>query len=194
MDVHYVVSFHGILSTSEFWNCWFIFLLKKRLWFIWSSSFFFIHMCSIHYFLFENIYLLPSDLKDNLVRHTFFVHTFSQKCHVLRCCRYCSSTLWHSLNAAVETSGTQFIFPSCGWFPLTVCMPRWVFILEVQWLQEDIPWWDYSVSIFPELGSLLSADSIFLYFGKMYSGMLLSVYFKLYMFSYSEIPRMHTWV
>lgn len=50
------------------------------------------------------------------------------------------------------------------------------------------------VSICPEFVSLLSADSIFLYFRKVYSGMLLNVYFKLYMFSYSKIPRMHIWV
>lgn len=111
---------------------------------------------------------------------------------VLRCCRHCSSTLWHSLNAAVETSGTQFIFLLVDDF-LLLCMPRWVFILEVQWLQEDTPWWDYSVLIFPELGSLLSTDAIFLYFGKNVFWYFIQCvfYFKLYKFSYSEILSEH---
>lgn len=132
---------------------------------MWSISFLFLFMYTLFAGLWVIFYLRVSIafcLEGQLSNAQNSLFTLSlRSMDVLRCCRHCSSAFWHSLNAAVERSGPQSIFPSCGWLSLPVWMPRRVFVLEVQWLQDDMLWWDYSVSIFPLLGPLLNVDSNF---------------------------------
>lgn len=123
----------------------------------------FIGLQVIFYFRISIHYLWTCRINSQGMK--FFVHMLSLKCWCSQLWRHFSFTLWHTMDAAVEISGTQLHF-SLLWMSFSYCLDAYLSVYpksstaSIRCLETG-----FCIS-FPGLGPLLSADSIFSLFQK----------------------------